>query len=105
MTQTLPTPTARQIADQFKTVIRSWLTSDQLIEVDRRNGVRADATCATHDFCDANMALLEALAHFGMTEDEACDRLTQEVKGDDLLTNTNDGWTLAKVEGFHPSNS
>lgn len=99
------TPTARQIADQFKTTIREWLTSDQLIEVDRRNNARADSTCATHDFCDANMAMLAAIQVLTKeSEDEACDRLLSLTNDDPLLDTVNDGWTLAKVEGFHPSN-
>lgn len=99
------TITARQFADQFKTTIREWLTAEQLAEVDRRNNARADSTCATHDFCDANMAMLEAVVTLTkLTEDEACDRLVCLTNDDPLLDAVNDGWTLAKVEGFHPSN-
>lgn len=97
---TIPTP--RQVADQFKTVLREWLTADQLASVDRVNGERADASCATHDHCDANMAMLEALVRLcpTKTEDELCSELC--LGKTPLLNAVNDGWTLAKVEGFYP---
>lgn len=100
MTTTIPTP--RQVADQFKTVLREWLTADQLASVDQTNNRRADAPCATHDYCDANMAMLEALTRIypTRTEDDLCDELCMGQT--ELLANVNDGWTLAKIEGFHP---
>ncbi len=96
-------PTARLIADTFKTVMREWLTADQLALVDQTNNRRADQlTCATHDYCDANMAMLEALTRIcpTRTEDDLCDELCMGQT--ELLANVNDGWTLAKIEGFHP---
>lgn len=89
---------AREVADAFKEVLRRWLTPAQLLAVDQVNGLRADGSCATHDHCDANMAMLEAVVGLtGLSEDEAADRL---VEGGALLDAVNDGWILAKVEGF-----
>lgn len=89
---------ARQFADQFKEVLRRQLSPAELLKIDQTNGLRADGTCATHDYCDANMAMLQAVVELtGLDEDDATNRL---VCGDLMLDAVNDGWTLAKVEGF-----
>jgi hypothetical protein len=51
------------IAERFATVLLDWLTPDEIVEMRRRN--REDPSyssgaCASHDFCDANMAMMEA---------------------------------------------
>lgn len=89
---------AREFADRFKVVLRRQLSPAELKAIDETNRQRADATCATHDYCDANMAMLEAVVELtGLPEDEATDRL---VRGDLLIDAVNEGWTLAKAEGF-----
>ncbi len=85
-----------QIADGFRSVLRSWLTESQLVEIDRRNREeKNDDICHTHDFCDSNMAMLEAVERsigrdMNIGEDE-----------DNALFN--DAWTLAKADGFSGS--
>lgn len=94
----MTTPTARQFADQFKEVLRRQLSPAELLKIDQTNHRKADRYCATHDYCDANMAMLQAVVELtGLDEDEATDRL---VRGDLMLDAVNDGWTLAKIEGF-----
>ena len=50
------------LAFTFTEVLGEWLTDDQFDEMRRRNvsPEYADGACASHDFCDANMAMLEA---------------------------------------------
>ena len=51
---------ARLLAATFLTVINEWLLPTQIAEVKRRNATPEYAgtgACATHDFCDANMAM------------------------------------------------
>lgn len=85
-----------QIADGFRSVLRSWLSESDLLEVDRRNKAeKSDSVCHTHDFCDSNMAMLEAFEKVtgrplfvdGVIPDENSDLF-------------NDAWEVAKVDGF-----
>lgn len=51
------------IAEAFAEVMRQWLSKDEFAEMKRRN--ESDPTysgkvCASHDFCDANMAMWPA---------------------------------------------
>ena len=50
----------QRLADDFSRIIRDWLTSEELAEVLLRNRNREPGVCATHDFCDANVAMEEA---------------------------------------------
>jgi len=55
-------PTDRAAAIRFVQILRQWLTDDELKQVILRN--RAETlpdVCHSHDFCDANMALHDAL--------------------------------------------
>lgn len=51
-----------QIADALAAVLRQWLTPEQFEDMKRRNSTAEYAThcCASHDFCDANMAMQAA---------------------------------------------
>ncbi len=50
----------------FKSVIGRWLTQEQRLAVDAANDTRTDSSCATHNYCDSNMAMFEAfVAVFG----------------------------------------
>jgi hypothetical protein len=50
-----------RVAEQFIAVLVEWLTPEQLSMVAVLNSVQDDVVCATHDFCDANVAMDEAL--------------------------------------------
>ena len=56
---TLPRPSIEELSNAFSIVIREWLTENQLANVNYMNNPLLP-TCATHDFCDANMAMLKA---------------------------------------------
>lgn len=55
-------PTPDQLADEFARCCNLWFSPTELAEIRRRNATPdyAGAVCATHDFCDANMIMLEA---------------------------------------------
>lgn len=51
---------AERLADEFASVLRKWLTDGEFAEMKRRNEADpayAAGACASHDFCDANMAM------------------------------------------------
>lgn len=62
MTNRPKTSQIHGLAIAFARVLRTWLTAEQMATVVETNRLRADGdlTCASHDFCDANMAMLEA---------------------------------------------
>lgn len=87
-----------KIAAAFVDEIRDEIGFFDLVAVDRINEERNDATCATHDFCDANMPMDEAFQKVmgrsslpeegGMSEDDCA--------------LWNDAWARAKSIGFSP---
>lgn len=50
------------LAREFSATLREWLRPDELAEVVKRNKAETNNyICHSHDFCDANMAMLEAM--------------------------------------------
>lgn len=77
-------PDCGELSSIFSSILRRWI-GENMEEVRRRNKTEEYITkgcCATHDFCDANQAMLNALALFGITEydctDEALGKLIDE---------------------------
>jgi hypothetical protein len=54
------TDMTQRLADELSRIIRDWLRPDDLLEVLSRNRTLEPGVCATHDFCDANVAMEEA---------------------------------------------
>lgn len=59
-------PTPVEAAKRFDAVLREWLTPAEYRAVlcMNRTAAYADGVCASHDYCDANMAMAEALGEF-----------------------------------------
>lgn len=82
-----------KIADQFRAVLRSWLSEAECLEVDARNRKEKNENiCHTHDFCDSNEAMLQAL--------ETITGREMNIGNDDDNALFNDAWSLAKDDGF-----
>jgi hypothetical protein len=64
--------TPKQLAEEFDRVLRNDVTPKQYDEILRLNRTEAysEGTCATHDFCDSNMTMLEAVQNLGVDEDD-----------------------------------
>jgi hypothetical protein len=48
------------LGDRFAATLKEWLTPKEFAEMKRRNETDptyANLSCASHDFCDANMAM------------------------------------------------
>lgn len=86
-------PSVPVFASVFASALRDMLGGD-LSEVNRRNETAAAGVCHSHDFCDANMAAIDAMAAFGMPWDHEDHRLVE------LVTSA---WDLAMVNKFWPA--
>lgn len=87
-------PTPGDLAAAFRTIIRSWLGESELDDIDRSNRspeYMQHNLCASHDFCDPNQAMIDALQTLGIELD------TQDERQRVLIDHA---WSLAKTQGF-----
>lgn len=86
-----PLPSAVLLATVFASAIRYALTEKQIMEVNRLNRDVPDE-CGTHEFCDANEYMNDAL-----------NLLSLEFSSDETLLNLiNKAWGIARLHGFNP---
>lgn len=84
-----------QLAEEFAKVLHEWLTPEQMQEVIRRNNTEEyKGCCATHDFCDANMAMDEAFKRVYKKE--------VSIQSEVHLNRMNSAWDKAKENDFKP---
>jgi hypothetical protein len=59
-----PPPLAVTLGDAFAAELRQWLNDAEWLIMRQRNAVHGASSmiCASHDFCDANMAMDAAFA-------------------------------------------
>ena len=89
-TETLPDP--RAVATEFRRVLRERLSPAELDEIDARNAAENDPSiCHSHDFTDAEQAIIDAFGRLGIELDPHDCRHVALV---------NDAWSTAKSEGF-----
>jgi len=81
----------QKAAIKFSEMINRWLTEEELKTVIERNkeNKNSGTCCATHDFCDANEAMIEALDQFCQLTDE------------EHINIWNGAWDLAKGHNFN----
>ena len=91
------TPT--ELAKCFATVLRQWLTDSEMSEINTTNadGGYDPATCASHDYCDSNMAMLEAISNLTGIPVGDIDVSVSDAPFCDLL---NEAWAIAKRAEF-----
>jgi hypothetical protein len=83
-------------AKRFAEVLADWLTPAEQAAVIERNTKQMDPlVCHSHDFCDANMAMLDALQSIGVIG-ETFSSLPEEAM---ILWCA--AWDEAKRSGFH----
>ena len=64
-------PTVSEVSQEFDRVLREWLTAAEYAEAVRMNQTEEYRdSCATHNFCDANMAMFEAMERCGIAADD-----------------------------------
>ena len=60
-------PSSEQLSDVFCRILNEWLEQEQIREINRRNSLpEYSDCCASHDFCDPNQAMADALETFGL---------------------------------------
>lgn len=88
------------LASRFAGVMGEWLSPAEMAEVRRRN-VDYGAACATHDFCDANMAMMEAfeavMGREPVLGDDDDSMIAAQQADLDLM---NAAWVIAKRDHF-----
>lgn len=84
------TPTPEQLSAEFCRILNEWLNQSEIEEIIRRNALPEYANCcASHDYCDANQAMVDALEEFGL-----------EFHPDECIELVNAAWDLAKERQF-----
>jgi hypothetical protein len=99
------TVTKEALAVEFTKVLREWLSPEQMNEAIEENRIRRsqgdDRTCATHDYCDANMAMSEAAERLKLPQ------WTEYSDGDPIrdaqMDLENEAWSFAKSKDFFQS--
>jgi hypothetical protein len=89
------------IAEEFIAGLRREIGAEKVAEVVRRNDAGTPGTCASHDFCDANMVMLAAVER---VLDREMFPEDDEVMGNANTTLANAAWDLAKGWRFHVAN-
>lgn len=65
-------PTPKELARRFDEILRAHVSAEDYGNILRLNKTEEyKGSCASHDYCDANMAMLEAMKSFGIPEDMA----------------------------------
>jgi hypothetical protein len=89
-----PMPSAEELASAFSKILWRWLTPAEMEDVIRLNGTAEYANCcATHNYCDPNQAMIDALENFGVYWFDAND--------EELTALINAAWSLARERNFN----
>ena len=93
--------TAAELAKCFSAVLRQWLTDSETSRINAANAASGyDAlVCASHDYCDANMAMLEAVSNATGIPVDDIDVDVSDARFCELL---NEAWAIAKRADFDP---
>ena len=89
------------LARYFSIVLRQWLTDSEISQINAANAASGyDAsTCASHDNCDANMAMLEAVSN---AISIPVDDIDIDVSNSQFCEMVNAAWSIAKQVDFDP---
>lgn len=86
--------TATQLAAEFSRQLSAQLTTLEMASVVARNAIDTNPNvCHSHDFCDANQVMLDAMTALGATGEYSGDAAQV-----DLI---NEAWVIARAADFH----
>jgi len=98
-TNALEDLTPTELARCFSAVLRQWLTDSEIANINAANAASGynASICASHDYCDSNMAMLEAVSNaIGIPVDNI-DVDVSDVRFCELL---NEAWAIANRADF-----
>lgn len=89
----MPNVTPHMLAVEFCRVLRDWLTPEQLDAINHANSTefKDSPICASHDYCDPNQAMLDAMEVFGIELDCQSDEQCRLIEL---------AWDIANKSGF-----
>lgn len=107
MADLLPLDLAPALASRFVQVLECWLTPRQMREVRRINAVELAFdyerfACASHDFCDANMAMVEAFNMLDLPTPGDEGAIDGTPGGDRTCSLWNTAWRIAFLDALQP---
>lgn len=86
--------TIEEIAAEFSKIVREWIGTINLEKVITKNKTAEyKNACAIHDYCDANMAMLEAFENQTGMELNLDDPIHQAM--------VNEAWEIARIKDFY----
>jgi len=86
--------TSEQVAKTFSRLLVRDLGPHLVIAIQRNRDEESSSVCHTHDFCDANMVMMEAMIEHGLMKDEDSPLL------DENVSVWNKAWDIAKRAEF-----
>lgn len=85
-------PSVEDLAESFSRVLTEYIGEEKMHEVARRNREETDnRICHSHDFCDANMAMHDALH-------EHLPDLDIDLENEAIIGRWSDAWDLARTQ-------
>ena len=95
----MPYEVSDMVADTFRALILQYLGPETCSQIDEDNKAYDDSVCASHDYCDANVFMDEALRLVGFKS------LFSDDGGmpDPVVFTWNEAWNIAKEKGFAPT--
>lgn len=89
-----------RLAREFSKVLKEWLPAEDISDIVRLNAMEQDKlVCHSHDFCDANMAMLEATENLFI--EDFTDLNEGNSKRSELISLVNNAWDMAKENNFY----
>lgn len=82
----------KKLSAAFSYAIREELTKSDLYKVVKTNAKTNDNTCATHDFCDANMVMYWSFGYAFQKE--------LDINDDAQNSLVNAAWDMSKKQNF-----
>ena len=88
--------TPEQLAAEFSRILNNFLTPDQITEINRLNTTPdyQNGSCATHNFCDPNQAMIDAWEFLTGEEMEL------SASDEKMIELTGRAWQIARENGF-----
>jgi hypothetical protein len=87
--------TVEELAREFSSVLKKWLTKKEFREVIRRNDAESNPSiCHSHDFCDANMAMVAAFENLNLETPD-------DEQGEASFRLWNEAWNMAVKNRFY----